>query len=49
MWVDAANDEWRMKVDALEGELLSFAGPVLDCIDRQKVGRGDPALSGKTS
>jgi hypothetical protein len=31
------NDDWRAAVDALEGELLSCAGQVLECIDRQQV------------
>jgi hypothetical protein len=32
------NDDWRRAVDELEGELLSCAVQVLDCIDRQRVG-----------
>lgn len=39
----AINDDWRRAVDALEGELLSCSAQVLDCIERQKVGRDDPA------
>jgi len=30
-----ANDDWRAAVDALEGELLSCAGQVLECIEQQ--------------
>ena len=32
-----ANDDWRAAVDALEGELLSCAGQVLECIERQNI------------
>ncbi|MFC2974696.1 Rz1-like lysis system protein LysC [Azotobacter bryophylli] len=31
------NDDWRAAVDALEGELLSCAGQVLECIERQRL------------
>jgi len=31
------NDDWRAAVDALEGELLSCAGQVLECIARQRL------------
>ncbi|CAD5377161.1 hypothetical protein OF001_U20088 [Pseudomonas sp. OF001] len=31
------NDDWRRAVDDLEGELLSCAGQVLDCIERQGI------------
>ena len=44
----AINDDWRRAVDQLEAELLSCAAQVIDCIDRQKVARGDPALTGKS-
>lgn len=34
------NDDWGRAVDELEGELLSCAAQVLNCIERQRVGGG---------
>jgi hypothetical protein len=34
------NDDWRRALDATEAELLSCAGQVLACIERQAAQRG---------